>query len=236
MQPRERYSLHGPEGCNDVDLIALVLGTGAGGRSARAIALDLVEAHGSLKGIRSTSVQRLAGVRGVGPVRAIRLHAALTMGARAHRPSPPDDGPVRYAADAATWFVPGLDDLEEEEFHGLFLDSRRRPLGYRRLTHGTDASTMIEPRQVLTTAMLLRAHGFMVGHNHPSGDLAPSLEDIDATHRLAVAASVVGLELVDHLITAGERWVSLAELGHIDPAARGAGQRLLSALPPRPHA
>jgi DNA repair protein RadC len=215
MLPRERYLLAGPEGVGPADLIALVLGTGAGGRSARTIATDLLDRFGGLCALRAASPGAIAAVRGMGPARAIRLHAGLVLGQRAVLDARVLSDPVLDAATAAGWFAPALDGLDHEELHALYLDRRLRPLAYRRLTVGSDGFTVVDPRQVLRPAVELGASSLVLAHNHPSGDPEPSDEDRRATRVLASAGTVVGVVLRDHIVLGGGRWVSLASRGEI---------------------
>lgn len=215
MLPRERYLLTGPEGAGPPDLVALVLGTGAGGRTARAIATDLIDRFGGLPGLASASPAALAAVRGVGPARAVRLHAGLSLGLLARNERRLDTPRVENVAAAARWFLPALDGLPHEELHGLYLDIRGRPLGYRRLTTGNDRFTVFDPRQILRPAVELGAHAVLVAHNHPSGDPEPSTEDVRATRLLAGSCSLLGIKLEDHLVVGAGRYVSLRERGEI---------------------
>lgn len=213
MMPRERYLLTGPDAAGAADLVALVLGTGAGGRSARTIAADLLDRFGGLHGLAQASPAALGAVRGVGPARAARLHAGLVLGQRARAEARVDASPVDGAAGAAKWFVPALGGLAHEELHGLYLDRRNRPLAYRRLSTGSDAFTIVDPRQVLRPAVELGAAGLLVAHNHPSGDPTPSAEDLRATRSLASACATLGVPLLDHLVVGVRDWISLRERG-----------------------
>jgi DNA repair protein RadC len=215
MRPRERYLLAGPDGAGASDLIALVLGTGSGGRTSRAIATELLDRFGGLRGLAGASPAALAGVRGIGPVRATRLHAGLQLGLRVTSDVPEATPTIHDAADAALWFQPALEGLDHEEFHALYLDNRNRPLAYRRLTAGSDRATIVDPRQVLRPAVELGATAFIVGHNHPSGDPEPSSDDLRATRALTSAARVVGVALRDHLIVGRGRYVSLGSRGEL---------------------
>ena len=149
----------------------------------------------------------------------MRLHAALAAGRRSQRHKPPDTLPIRSAAEAAQWFLPALRWLDHEELHALYLDRRGRPLHYRRLTSGSDAATVVDPRQILRPAVACSAASLVIGHNHPSHDPEPSAEDRAATRRLAAACAALGVRLHDHLIVGGDRYVSLAERGEISPTA-----------------
>jgi DNA repair protein RadC len=214
MQPRERYTLLGPEGFGDLDLIALILGTGAAGRSSRSIATDLVDRFGGLPAMAQAPVEALAAVRGVGPVRAVRIHASLALGRRCQA-LPIPETPIRTAEDAVAWFQPAFQGLLHEELHGIYLDRRGRPLAYRRLTRGHDGATIVDSRQVLRPAVELGSTGVVLGHNHPSGDPEPSAEDRAVTRRVQSAANVLGIRLVDHVVVAGDRHVSMAARGDL---------------------
>jgi len=215
MRPRERYLLAGPDGAGPSDLIALVLGTGSGGRTSRAIATDLLDRFGGLRGLAGTSPAALASVRGIGPVRATRLHAGLQLGLRVAADTPEAAPTIHDADDAARWFQPALEGLDHEEFHALYLDNRNRPLAYRRLTAGSDRATVVDPRQVLRPAVELGATAVIVGHNHPSGDPEPSAEDLRATRCLTSAGKVVGVLVRDHLVIGRGRYVSLGGRGEL---------------------
>ncbi len=215
MMPRERYLLTGPEGAGPTDLVALVLGTGAGGRSARTIASDLLDRFGGVGGLAGASPGALAAVRGVGPARATRLHAGLALGQRVRTDARVDMAPVDGPTAAARWFLPALDGLPQEELHALYLDLRCRPLTYRRLSTGSDRLTVFDPRHILRPAVELGAASVIVAHNHPSGDPSPSPEDLRATRALATSCDVLGVRLADHLVVGGGRWESLRERGAI---------------------
>lgn len=213
MQPRERYALLGPENFGEIDLIVLILGTGAGGRSSRSIATAILEHFGSLADVLEAPVQSLAEIRGVGPARAVRLHAALALGRRSVVRPLPATVPVRGAAEASVWFLPALSGLAHEEFHALYLDRKGRPLCYRRLTSGSDAATVVDSRQILRPAVAAGASALLVAHNHPSGDPEPSTEDRVATRRLRSACDAVGIKILDHLIFGHNGYISMAERG-----------------------
>jgi DNA repair protein RadC len=213
MRPRERYLSQGSEDVGDVELLALLLGTGAAGRTTLAIAADLVGRFGGLRGVARAEPARLRCVPGVGEARAVRLHAALELGRRAH------EGPERPAervaspAEAAALLMPRLRHLTVEELHAIYVDRRNRVMGQRRLTRGSDAFTVVDPRQVFRPAVELGAAGVLMAHNHPSGDPTPSAMDREVTRRTASAGQVLGVRLLDHLVIGGDRWVSLAEQG-----------------------
>ena len=210
---REDYLLHGPERLGDADLLALLLGTGAGGQTARAIAAELLDTYRDLATLSAVAPQAIARVRGVGTVRALRIHAALQLGRRTAVQSNLREGPLRTAEDAATWLAPALQGLRREELHALYLDRRLRPICRRQLTVGNDAHTVVDARQILKIAVEVGASALVLAHNHPSGDPEPSFEDVQVTIAVAAAAEVIGVSFLDHLVVGGGRWVSLAARG-----------------------
>lgn len=191
-----------PTSLGDLELLALVLG----GPGARAAAAELVERYGPLATVARTPPRQLTAVPGVGPARAARLAASLELARRGAHPPADRRQPIRDPADAARWFVPALAGLDHEELHALYVDQRKRPIVYRRLTTGSESATVVDVRQVLRHAIEAGASGMLVAHNHPSGELTPSGADLDVTRRLRAAGNTVGIELIDHLLVARDRW------------------------------
>jgi len=217
MRPREHYRVHGPDTLADDALLALVIGTGvrtsAGARSTLEIARDLLTRWQGLAGLHRASVQGLAGVPGLGPERAVRLHAALVTGRRACRPPAHTPPHIRTPEEAWAALAPLLEPCETEELHALYLGPRGQLLAHRCLTRGSDRHTVVDPRQVFRTAVEVGAASVIVAHNHPSGDPTPSGPDEEVTRRLAAAGRVLGIALLDHLVLGRGTWRSLAEAG-----------------------
>lgn len=209
---RDIYEQVGPESCTDTDLIALVLG-GANGRGARTLASDILDTHGPPNRLLRLPPRRLATITGLGPHRAVRLHAALALGARAARQVTDLPTAVTTTADAVRWLQPPLVGLPHEELHALYLDRRHRPLARRMLSRGSAEATIVDPGDILRPALELGAAALILGHNHPSGDPEPSREDIQSTSRVADGANLFRVTVLDHLVMAGDRWVSFRERG-----------------------
>jgi len=212
MRPRERYAHRGPGGFGDIELLGLVVGSGTARRSSEEVAATVLRRFGGLPGVAAASVTELRGLHGLGLASAVRVHAAVQLGRRSlARPSPA--GPVTSVSAARRLLAPGLSGLLDEELHGLYLDRRRRPLAQRCLTRGSDAFTVVDPRQIFRVAVQVGASGVILAHNHPSGDPTPSAQDHDVTGRVAAAGRVLGIPLLDHLVVGHEAVVSLAEEG-----------------------
>lgn len=214
MGRRERYRQQGAAPFGDVELLALLIGTGGKGRSALQIAASLLDRHGGLAGLAGRQTQELMAIGGVGLERAVRIGAALELGRRA-LDGGVDAAPIGGPDDAFDAVAPALLGLPHEELHGLFLDRLRRPVARRMLTRGSDAYTVVDPRQVFRVALGVGARAVVLAHNHPSGDPTPSAQDIEVTRRVARAGQILGIPLVDHLVIGGGRFASLAEAGRL---------------------
>jgi len=218
MRPRERYAHRGPTSFGDIELLGLVVGTGTSTRSSAEVAAALVGRFGGLAGVAGASVAELQGLHGVGLASAVRIHAAMQLGRRS-LVRPEAERAVTSVAEAVRRLQPPLTGLVDEELHGLYLDRRRRPVAQRMLTRGSDAFTVVDPRQIFRVAVQVGASGVILAHNHPSGDPTPSAQDHDVTERVAAAGRVLGIPLLDHLVVGDHGVVSLAERGQL-PAWR----------------
>ena len=212
MRPRERYLLEGPELIGDEDLLALALGTGCAGLPVQHVAAGLLSRAGGVGGLLALPPGAMQQVAGLGPARAVRLHASLSLGRRALL-TVEDGQPVGAAADAIPWFQPRLGALVREELHALLLDRRHRVLAYRCISRGNEAHTIVDPRQVYREALLHRASAVIVAHNHPTGGLEPSQADRDITLQLQQAGKIMGIELLDHIVFSRNAYYSFLETG-----------------------
>ena len=213
-RPRERLWSLGPAALTSVELLAILLGTGTGGRTALDLAADLLEVGaGSLRRVAMRPRAELLQIEGIGPGKGARLLAAFEVGARLAGEDRPAAPRIREPEDVARLFQPRLRDLQVEEFHLLALDSQSQVLRQVLVTRGLLNSSLVHPREVFRAAIAEAAAGIIVVHNHPSGDPTPSTEDRTITRQLAEAGRLLDLPLYDHVVIAGDRFVSFAAAG-----------------------
>lgn len=130
------------------------------------------------------------------------------------RPGPPDDRPaITSPENAADVLVRGLSGADREHCLAALLDTKHRLLDVVTVSVGSVDHTFMAPREVFRDALLANATAVVLAHNHPSGDPEPSVDDHAVTRRLYAAGDLVGVDLLDHLVVAGTRWVSLARRG-----------------------
>ncbi len=198
-RPRERLTRLGASALSDSELIAILLRTGIPGANALDVAQQLLKKHGSLGSLSRCSVKELAAMRGVGPAKALHLVAAFGLGGRlAHETI------SRSKLDAPELVYdlmgPELRPLHQESLRVLLLDTRYCLLAIEQVSLGTVNESLAHPREIFRPAILHSAYAVILVHNHPSGDPSPSDADHRLTRRVAEAAGLLQIHLVDHVI------------------------------------
>jgi DNA repair protein RadC len=201
---REKLGSLGAGSLTPVDLLALVLGSGSRGRSARRVARAL--ARRRLAELAEWPALRWLGVEGIGPARAAALTAAFELGRRAALPAPAG-GPIRGPEDVLA-HVRELRRARREHFVVLLLNARHELQARETVSIGTLNASIVHPREVFRPAILHSAASVVLVHNHPSGDPEPSDEDLAITKRLVQVGDLVGIGVLDHVIVAGRGTVS----------------------------
>jgi len=212
-RPRERLLRRGAGDLPDADLLALVIGSGTRGHSAVDLANVLLARFGPLARLATRTPAEIATVRGLGPAKAAALLAALETGRRLQeRPLVPG---ARFTSsrDLVAHYGPRLRDRKRETFLALLLDGKNRVIREVRVSEGSLTASIVHPREVFNPAIRESAAAVVFVHNHPSGDPAPSRQDLEVTRRLVQTGEVVGIRVLDHVILGSEGHVSFADSG-----------------------
>ncbi len=213
-RPRERLWRLGAPSLTAPELIAIVLGTGDAQRDATEVAVQLLlPANGAIRRLAARPPGELLLTHGVGRAKAARLLAAFEIANRIAREERPAVPRISEPADVVKLVGGRLRDLQVEEFHLLALDTRSRVLRDVLVTRGLLDSSLVHPREVFRAAISEAAAGIILVHNHPSGDPTPSAEDRAVTRQLVAAGQLLDLPVYDHVIVAGDRFVSFATAG-----------------------
>ncbi|HEY1251412.1 MAG TPA: DNA repair protein RadC [Thermoanaerobaculia bacterium] len=213
-RPRERLLRLGPSALSNEELVSLLLRTGIPGESALDRARGLLAVHGGLAGLCMLGPAELLQERGVGATRACAIAAAVEIARRL--PAESLGGrDLLHSPDLVKEFLRRAQPDDAQERTGaLFLNARNRLLrNDAEIYRGTLDRAVVEPREILRRALLTKAAGVILYHNHPSGDPAPSREDREFTRRLAAASEAVGVRLLDHIVVGREGCVSFREAG-----------------------
>ena len=213
-RPRERLKNLGARSLGAAELLAILVGSGSGGRSALAVGQEiLAAAGGSLRRIGAQPVGWLTGMRGVGTARAVSIHAALELGRRMAMEERDDGAPLRSPREVHVAFATRLEDLPVEEFHVAVLDAQHRLERDITVTRGILNSSLVHPREVFREAIAERAAAVILVHNHPSGDPTASADDRAVTEQLVAAGRLLDIPVHDHVIIGRGRYTSFAEAG-----------------------
>lgn len=197
----------GPDALTDVELLALLLGSGRPGESVLDLAGSLLMAHGGVRGLGSVDAVALARVPGVGPAKATRLVAALTLASRSGPTA--DARPVLASSvDVARVCAPLLTGRRRERVVVAVCGPGNRLLATVVVAEGSAHGVAFPVREVLAEVLRRDGTGFGVAHQHPGGNPTPSPADVVATGRLAVAAEQVGVRFLDHVVLGGDAWRS----------------------------
>ena len=208
-RPHYRLVSAGAGALSDAELLALI-----GNLPSLDDAQQLLAKLGDLHGILTLEVGELVALApGIGPARAARLKAAAEFGLRLALPAVEDRAQIRGPADAVALFNRAIGFLDQEELWALSLNSRNRVIGLDRIYRGSLNSSLIRVGEIFKPALRLNAASLIISHNHPSGAVEPSPEDVMVTTQVNEGARLLDLELLDHILVARGNWVSLRQKG-----------------------
>jgi DNA repair protein RadC len=214
-RPRERLYQKGAEALADAELLAIQLGTGVPGQTAVSVARDMLAQYGSLSDLSGLGVAELAAIRGVGRVKAVRLAATFEITRRLRSRNGLPRVVLSSPEQVFARYGPLMEDLKKEIFRVALLDSQNGLLRDVVVSEGTLSASLVHPREVFKPAILESAASIILLHNHPSGDPAPSREDLRLTRQLVECSKLLDLRIHDHVIIGRERFVSMAQRGAI---------------------
>lgn len=205
FRPREKLERLGPENVSLEELIAIIISTGVKGRNAVQVGEDLVKKFG--ENLLTSSVEELSKIKGLGKVKAIKLKAAFEIGLRyANKIS--GKVIINSSKDVYNLLIEYA-NKKQEYFLLLTLNSRNQLIEKRVITVGTVDSSLFHPREIFAEAIADRASKIIVAHNHPSGNLNPSKNDLIMTLKIKDAGEVLDIKLVDSVIISDEGYESI---------------------------
>ncbi len=214
-RPRERMLKEGVQVLTNQELIAIILGTGTKEESVLQLAQRILYDFNGLRLLKDCSVDELKKIKGIGDSKAVQLLAALELGSRVHKLQQEDRIIIRSPEDVSRYMMEDMRFLTQEHFVVLYLNTKNHVIHKKTIFIGSLNASIVHPREVFKEAFRHSAASIICLHNHPSGDPAPSREDIEVTKRLVETGKVVGIELLDHIIIGDKKFVSLKEKGYV---------------------
>ncbi len=213
-RPREKMILKGLPALSDAELLSLVLGTGSKTTSSVELGKRVMHAaDNNLHELARMSVEDLVRVAGIGKMKAMTIVAALELGRRRRDINPASRPRLIKSSQAFEILRPAMQDLPHEEFWVILVNRANRMIKLKQVSQGGVAGTIADPKIIFKLAVEELASGLILAHNHPSGNLAASQADIELTRKLSAGARLLEMQVLDHLILAGQKYFSFADEG-----------------------
>ncbi len=213
-QPYEKIERLGAKALTDAELLAIILRTGAKDEPSILMARKLLALDKrGLGGIQVLSTKELRNIKGIGKVKSIQLKAIAEISNRLSKSYAISRFKVTSPRSVANIFMEEMRYLNKEHIKVLFLDTKNGIIADKDISVGTVNASLVDPRDVFLEALKYQAVNIILLHNHPSGDPAPSQDDVEVTKRVYEASKVIGIELLDHIIIGDGTFVSMKEKG-----------------------
>ena len=218
-RPRERLLRSGPQSLTDAELVAILLRIGVRGASAVELARHILKKFGSLRAVAEAPLSALLEVKGLKGAKAAQLVAAIEISRRIALPDSRKSINLKSTGDAAAYLRSRLHGLAEEHFRALFLNRRGILLEDALLSVGSVDQARPPLRLIVARTLQANASAVIVAHNHPSGAAQPSESDKLFTEDLYAALKPIRVQLLDHVVVAGDSVFSFADSGIMDEIA-----------------
>ena len=212
-RPREKLTKYGAEVLSNAELLAILIRTGTKNESAIDIAYKLLKHQDGIGFLLDSKTEELSSIHGIGQAKAAQLKAAVELGRRLASQTYKKEIYIRCSKDAANLVMEDMRYLKKEYMKAILLNIKCGLISIEEISVGSINSSIVHPREVFSPAIKKSCASILLVHNHPSGDPAPSQEDLNITRRLAEGGKILGIEVVDHIIIGDGTYVSLKDKG-----------------------
>ena len=217
-RPYEKCFQYGTEALTDIELLAVILRTGTKGCNVKELAVKLLKNEDgavSVLSLTHLSLEQLLEISGIGKVKAIQILCVLELAKRISKTSFNNGTKYNTPKVIAGYYMEQLRHLEQEHLYVMFLDTKCKLIKDKLISSGTINQSLISPREIFIEALRCNCVNIILVHNHPSGDPAPSRDDLKSTSRVKEAGKIIGIRLLDHIIIGDNTYCSLNESGQI---------------------
>lgn len=213
-QPREKLLYKGKSILSDAELLAILIGSGSRNESAVDLSKRILQQNNNqLHQLQKQTIQQLMQFRGIGEAKAVSIVAALELAKRLQLSETKELTKIGSSANVCSLMQPVIGDLPHEEFWVLLLNNSNKVIYKLRLSKGGLTQTVVDIRLIFKTALEHLATALIIVHNHPSGQLSPSVADKDITQKIKLAGNSLDIRLLDHLIVTRSDYFSFADEG-----------------------
>ena len=210
-KPRERLIKYGKESLSNEELLSIILKTGTKNYSVKTLAKLLLKEINNINDLKDITINKLMSIKGIGKVKAIEILAALELGKRVYYLKDNNDIKLNSIDKIFEYFRYMLMYEHQENFIAVYLDSTLRLIAYKILFKGTLNTSIVHPREIFKYAFLESAYSIVIIHNHPSGEVIPSKQDVELTNKLFEIGSLMGVPILDHIIIGKDKYYSFYE-------------------------
>lgn len=214
LRPYEKCMKFGAEALSNIELLAVILRVGTNGMNSTQLAekiLNTAQTGDGLVGLTSLTINQLMKIKGVGSVKAIQIKCICELSRRMAKQRAAVRLDFSSPEAIANYYMEDLRHLNKEHMVLVMLDSKCKMIRDCVISIGTVNASLITPREVFSEALKFEAVGIVLLHNHPSGDATPSRNDVAVTRRIAQAGSLLGIDLIDHIVIGDNSYTSLKE-------------------------
>ncbi len=214
-RPRERLINYGAKNLSNEELLSILLNSGTKDISVKNLASSILSRAGDIKKLSNLTYHDLLKIKGIGKVKACIILSLIELSIRMNRKVEVISGVKLNDPQKVFDFYKNKINNYQEEFYTIYLDAKKKIIKDKLIFMGTVNHSLVHPRDIFKEAYNLNACFIVCIHNHPSGDVNPSLDDINVTHRLIEVGNLTGVKLIDHIIVSKEKYYSFLENGRI---------------------
>ena len=213
-RPYEKLELYGEKVLSDAELLAIIIKTGTKEETSVELAKRILTLNenvntNSLNFLREMSIKEFMQIKGIGKVKAIQLKALCEFATRMNKPLDYRKIKIKSPADIAKVLMENMNYLKTEQLKLVILNNSNEILKIQNITEGNSNMVAADAKNILSEVIKIQAPKIILVHNHPSGNLMPSQNDIDFTKRIKQACEILGVQLLDHIIIAGNGYTSI---------------------------
>ena len=212
-RPRERVINNGVESLSNSELLSIIIRCGTKDKSVKDLSLEIISMIGDISNFKDLTLNKLLSIKGIGLVKAIELISVVELSKRIYRGSDKTFIKITCSKDVFIHYMDLFLGVKQELFYCLYLNNKNYVIERKLLFMGTINRSVVHPREIFKNAYLCSASGIICIHNHPSGDVTPSLEDKRLTKALVDISRIQNIPILDHVIIGEDNYFSFMEKG-----------------------
>ncbi len=211
-RPREKMLTYGCQSLSNAELLAIILSTGTKERTAIDLASGILNMSSEgLRTLTNCTIEELMQIKGVGLAKASQIIAAVELGKRIALTANVNNYKIKGPEDVSNLLMEEMRYLNKEIFNIILLNTKNNVIAIENISVGSLNASIVHPREVFNIAIRRSSSAIILAHNHPSGDPKPSTEDVNITKRLIEAGSIIGINVLDHIIIGDGIYFSMKE-------------------------